>query len=80
MIVGVAFMVTPLFASSVPTMTKEELRAKLGDENVVVVDVRLGRDWSTSEFKIKGAVRMDGRDFSLLENYSKDQTFVLYCA
>lgn len=80
LILGVTFMVTPLFAASVSIMTKEELKSKLGHEDVVVLDARSGRDWSTSEFKIKGAVRLDGQDFSPLENFSKEQTFVLYCS
>jgi rhodanese-related sulfurtransferase len=80
LILGVVFTATPLLAASVPTVTKEELKSMLGNEEVVVLDVRAGRDWSTSEFKIEGAVRVDGQYFSALDAYSKDMTFVLYCA
>lgn len=71
---------TPLFAASVPTMDKEELKSMLGSEDLVILDVRKGRDWSTSEFKIKDALRVDGGDLTVAASYQKDSTFVLYCA
>lgn len=74
------FLTTPVFASSVATMSKDELKTKLGSQDLIILDVRTGRDWSTSEFKIKDAVRVNGRDLSLAENYPKESTFVLYCA
>lgn len=74
------FSVTPLFASSVSTMDKDELKAMLGSETLVVLDVRLGKDWSSSEFKIKDSVRVDNKDLSVADKYPKDNTFVLYCA
>ena len=67
--------------SAVATMTKEELRAKLGSPDVVIVDVRLGKDWKASEEKIKGAIRVDLAEVeSLASKYPKDKTLVLYCA
>ena len=74
------FAATPLLANSVPRMDKEELRAKLGSGNLVILDVRQGRDWSSSEFKIEDAVRVDNGDLSVAKNYPKDTTIVLYCA
>jgi rhodanese-related sulfurtransferase len=74
------FAATPLFATSVPTMDKEELKSQLGSEKLVILDVRQGRDWSTSEFKIKDALRVDKGDLSIAMNYPKDSTIVLYCA
>jgi len=74
------FTATPLMGSSVPTMDKDELKALIGSEDVVIVDVRTGRDWSTSEFKIQGAVRPEGDVVAVAGNYTKDHTFVLYCA
>ena len=66
---------------SVSRMTKEELKARLDDPSLVVVDARANRDWSASDRKIKGAVRIEPRDASKLpETYSKDQTLVFYCA
>lgn len=74
------FWTPPLVAESVQIMDKDELKAKLGSDNLVILDVRTGRDWSTSEFMIQDAVRVDGKDLSVAEKYSKSDTFVLYCA
>jgi rhodanese-related sulfurtransferase len=69
-----------LFADSVPRMDKEVLRSLLGSDNLILLDVRLDSDWTTSEFKIKGALRLDDGDLSMIKNYPKDKTIVLYCA
>ena len=68
-------------ASEVPRMTKEKLKAELGSPNLVVVDVRTGKDWKASEVKIKGAVRGETDKIeSWANNYSKETTLVIYCA
>jgi rhodanese-related sulfurtransferase len=62
-------------------MTKEELKGLLSDPDLIIVDVRLGRDWTGSDLKIKGAVREDPENIESWANkYSKDKTIVLYCA
>lgn len=69
------------FAVNVDTMDIDELKSMLDSENTVVLDVRAGRDWSSSEFKIKGAIREDPGDVDgWAGNYAKDKTIVLYCA
>lgn len=71
----------PVLAADAPLISKDELKAKLGTDNVVILDVRTGRDWSSSEFKIKGAVRAAAEDFDKWStDYPKDQALVLYCA
>jgi Rhodanese-like domain len=61
--------------------TPADLKAQLDNPDVVVVDVRSSGDWNTSDQKIKGAIRVDQGDESILsERYGKDKTFVLYCA
>ncbi len=85
-VIGVAtlcIMIQLAIAAEVPRMTKEELAAKIGnsDHNIVIIDVRAGKDWKKSEYKIKGAVRENPAKFSLwAEKYSKDKTLVFYCA
>lgn len=67
--------------ATVATMTTDELKAKLGSSDVVIVDVRLGKDWKASESKIKGAVRVEKDNIdNLASTYSKDKTLVFYCA
>ena len=62
-------------------MTKEELKAMLGSQNLIIIDVRYGTDWTGSDLKIKGAVREDpGAIDSWANKYSKDKTLVFYCA
>jgi rhodanese-like protein len=68
-------------AADVPRMTKEDLKAMLGDPDLIILDVRAGRDWNSSEFKIQGAERANPSDFSSWAGkYQVSQTIVLYCA
>ncbi len=69
------------WAAQVGLMSKEQLKQSLGDGSTIILDVRTGRDWHSSEFKIKGAVRAAPKDFekwsATLDNTKK---IVLYCA
>jgi hypothetical protein len=68
-------------AADVPRMSKEELKAKLGNPEIVIVDVRAPSDWDRSDLKIKGAVREDPDDAKAWSGkYQKDKTLVFYCA
>ena len=68
-------------ADEVPRMSKEELRAMLGNPDVVIIDVRSGKDWEASQSKVKGAVREEPRQAkSWADKYDKNKTYVLYCA
>ena len=71
----------PVSAADVETIDKDELKNLLGSPELVLLDVRTGADWDSSEFKIKGAVRVDPANVSSWAgSYAKDQTYVLYCA
>ena len=62
-------------------MTKDELQKILANTDTYVLDVRTGRDWNSSEFKIKGAQRANPREFSnWATKFPKTGTLVLYCA
>ncbi len=68
-------------AKDVPRITKEELKAKLGSPNLVLLDVRAKSDWEGSNEKITGAVRMDPDAVdSWADTLPKDKEIVLYCA
>ena len=68
-------------STDAPRMTKEELKAMLGNADLVIIDVRYGMDWTGSDSKIKGAVREDPEAVDSWANkYPKDKTLVLYCA
>lgn len=75
------FIVKPVMAEEVGLMSKDELKLSLGTSEVIILDVRAGRDWSASEYKIKGAVREDPSNFeNWSSTYPKDKKLVLYCA
>jgi len=64
-----------------PRMTKDELKAKLGNPDLLIIDVRYGKDWTDSDLKIRGAIREDPKAFdSWASKYPKDKTLVFYCA
>jgi rhodanese-related sulfurtransferase len=68
-------------AAEPPRITKEELKQRLGNPEIVIVDVRSGRDWTGSERKIAGAVREEPNDVGGWEKrYSKNKPMILYCA
>jgi hypothetical protein len=68
-------------AQDVNLMTKEDLQKILAKEGTYILDVRTGRDWSASEFKIEGAHRVDPKEFdSWASKFPKSGTLVLYCA
>ena len=65
----------------VPRMTKEQLKPLLGNPDVVVLDVRLAREWNESPIKIKGAIRLDYKENlkSVMDTVPKDKRLVFYC-
>jgi rhodanese-related sulfurtransferase len=74
------FICSALFAADAPRMTKEELKARLSDAGVVVIDVRVPHAWSEAATKIKGAVREDPTELtSWIGKYPKSKTYVFYC-
>jgi rhodanese-related sulfurtransferase len=79
--VFVLTMLSSALSADVPRITKEELRTWIDKGDVIVVDVRIGRDWKSSEYKIHTAVREDpDHAASWAKKYDKDKTLVLYCA
>jgi hypothetical protein len=66
---------------NVPRMTREQLKAQLGNSGFVIIDVRSTHDWEESNTKIKGAIRENpSRLDTWVNNYPKDKTIILYCA
>ncbi len=69
------------FGADVSKMTVDALKSQMGSDNLIILDARAGRDWSSSEFKIKGAVRVDPSEFSSWSRkYPNDSKIILYCA
>lgn len=67
-------------AAPVPRMSTDELKSHLGDEDLIVLDVRASRDWNGSNDKIDGAQRIDQRKLGQwVDDHAKGKTIVLYC-
>lgn len=66
-------------AQHVERISLEDLRSRLGQEDLVLLDVRTRRDWKTSDVKIKGALRPTGDIVQWAEDYPRDTPLVLYC-
>lgn len=68
-------------AKEVPLITKEALKPGIGSKELIIIDVRAGQDWSSSQKKIKGAVREDpDKVADWAKKYKPFQDIVLYCA
>jgi hypothetical protein len=87
LVLAVAVCVAVVYASAglavaqdIPRISKEKLKAALGDDDVVIIDVRIPKDYDSSEYKIPGAVRENPMDVRYWSPYPKDKTMVLYCA
>jgi rhodanese-related sulfurtransferase len=78
----VGLFTTFALSADAPMMTKDELKAMIGNPDLVIFDVRLGSDYFSSDLKIQGAVRPDlGTHIYLTAlTYPKGKTFVFYCA
>jgi len=65
----------------VPRLSKEDLKAKLGQPDLAVIDVRLPGQLRPGEPKIPGAVIENPREVhNWMPNYPKKKTLVVYCA
>jgi len=81
MLLGLGMGISLVFSADAPRMTKDELKALLGNPDLILLDVRAGRDWADSDSKIQGAIREEpGQVNSWSKKYSKDKIIVLYCA
>ncbi len=71
----------PFAQESAPLITTEELKARLGSPDLVVIDVRGIRTGTGKERMIKGAIAEDpSTPEKWAGKYGKDKTIVVYCA
>ncbi|MBW2407361.1 MAG: rhodanese-like domain-containing protein [Deltaproteobacteria bacterium] len=60
-------------------ISKEELKDRLDDQNLIILDVRRPQDWKKSGIKIKGAIQENPYKFeSWHSRYPKTKTIILY--
>jgi hypothetical protein len=81
--VWLSLVAVDLVLAAVPQadkITKEELVPLLGRSDVVVVDLRFGRDWTDATLKIRCAVREDPMKPGMwIDKYPKEKMLVFYC-
>ena len=78
--VGVGVETAPV-SDQVPRISKEDLKARLGSPDLLILDVDKGSNWSGGNVKIAGAVRGNPREFSQwYDEYPREKTLVLYCS
>ncbi len=76
-----SFLIFAVASVDAPRMSKEELQSRLGDKDIVIIDVRTKYDWEKSDSKIRGAIREDPEKAeSWVKKYGKEKKIVLYCA
>ena len=76
---AMALLVSSFACATTPRISKDELRAALGNPEVIVIDDRSGSDWTSSEYKIKGAIRVaPGEEETWAARYPKDKMIVFY--
>jgi rhodanese-related sulfurtransferase len=62
-------------------LSAAELKDRLGDPDVIILDVRYGNDWYGAQEKIPGALRADPRKYKeWVGIFPKSKTIVVYCA
>lgn len=72
---------TVLAGNDVPRMTVDELKARLDDPDLIILDVRQDKDWAASASKIRYAIYADPDAYDEWgAAYPKRQPIVLYCA
>ncbi|HBT83203.1 MAG: hypothetical protein A2091_02940 [Desulfuromonadales bacterium GWD2_61_12] len=69
-------------AENVPRISSDQLKARLGESGLVILDARQLQDWVDAVQKIAGAQRIDPAAAveSWAGNYAKDQVIVIYCS
>lgn len=68
-------------AAGFSLISVDQLKQELTKPGIIVIDVRTGHDWASSQWKIQGAQRQDPAAVKKwMGKFPKDETIVLYCA
>lgn len=81
MLTTIALMAVAATAfAEVQLMSIDQLAKEIGQDNLLIVDVRSDRDWKPSDRKITSAKRMAPNDTGWIQKEPKGRRIVLYCA
>jgi len=65
----------------ITVISQDQLKEELTKPDLIVVDVRTDHDWTSSQYKVKGAQRQSPNEAKeWMGKYSRDKQIVLYCA
>jgi hypothetical protein len=68
-------------AEAITVISTDQLKEDISKPGVIIIDVRTGHDWDSSQWKIKGAQRqVPAEAKEWMAKYSKNDKIVLYCA
>ena len=74
-------LITGCPGEQTPSMSKETLKGKLTDADLIVVDVRTESAWEKCDSKITGARRETPEKVrTWMAGYPKEKTIVFYCS
>jgi rhodanese-related sulfurtransferase len=74
-------LITGCPGEQTPSMSKETLKGKLNDSELIVVDVRTESAWEKCDSKITGARRETPEKVrTWMAGYPKEKTIVFYCS
>jgi len=67
--------------TDIPRISVHQVKQRLGDSQIVIIDVRKARNWWRSSSKIPTSIREDPNTANQwFNNYPKDKTLIFYCA
>lgn len=80
-LIGLFFSGSMAIADGVPEMTVDDLKSRLDQGDVAVLDVRSDRDWNTADTSIPGSARVNPDEIGQwAKNLPEGKAIVLYCA
>lgn len=69
-----------LYKNTVPLIQPHEVKQKLNQQDVVILDTRSAKEYSVSHLPNAKFIDYDRFDISQLEDVSKDREVVVYCS
>jgi rhodanese-related sulfurtransferase len=81
LLMAICILAPPAVGDGISRIEPEQLKERLNDPDLHIIDVRVLPAWERSDSKIAGAVRADPNDVSsLAKSLPKNAFIVLYCS
>ncbi|WP_245830850.1 rhodanese-like domain-containing protein [Marivirga sericea] len=69
-----------LYSNTVPLVQAKEVKEKLNQEDVVILDIRSAKEYSVSHLPYAKFIDYDRFDISQVQDIPKDKEVVVYCS